>query len=388
MNKLIYIITISFIMISCSEDNKGNQNAEAPVMHTADNTVVLSSEQIEAIKLKSGKIQERNISNVIKANGYLDVPPQNKAVISPMITGYMRKVNFLVGDNVRKGQIMAELESMEYIDLQQQYIELNSRVIYLKEDFERQKVLHDQDAVSRKKYLMSEVDYKTAVSTLEGTKSKLGLLGVNLDKLNDGHMESRLLLRAPISGSVKKMNTVIGKHIDPSEEIFELVNPDHLHLELSVYEKDAINVKKDQKVWFKIPSMQNNIFEGEVFLVGKDLSEDKRSINVHVHIDEDQADFTVGMYSNATIVITENPSYTLPITAVVVDGNTTYIFKRSEFSEEKSTFIKIPIITGIESDGLIELASMEGLAIDDEFVIDGAFYLLNAFSETGGEHYH
>jgi cobalt-zinc-cadmium efflux system membrane fusion protein len=382
MNKLKYIPAILFLIISCSGEKPKEQIADVPTISSNANVVVLTSEQISAIKLKSGKIELRNITNVIKANGYLDVPPQNKAVVSPRISGYVSKINFLIGDNVRKGQVMAELESMDFIDMQQAYIKLNARIAYLKDDFERQKFLLDQDAVSRKKYLMSEADYKTAISTLNGLTSKLSLLGVDFQKLKDGNIVSKNLLRAPISGSVKAMNTVIGKHIEASDEIFEIINPDHLHLELSVYEKDVIDVKKGQKVWFKMPSMENKIFEGEVFLVGKDLSEDKRSINVHVHIEENQATFSVGMYANATIVIEDNPCYTLPVTALVIDGNSKYIFKQSESSGGNSTFTKIPIITGKESDGLIELASMEGLMTDDVIVTDGAFYLLNAFSET------
>mgnify|MGYP001953528225 CR=1 FL=1 len=58
----------------------------------------------------------------------------------------IRKINFLLGDNVAKGQIMAELESMEFIDLQQQYVELNARIAYLKEDFERQKSYENVEA--------------------------------------------------------------------------------------------------------------------------------------------------------------------------------------------------------------------------------------------------
>ncbi|MCK5368818.1 MAG: efflux RND transporter periplasmic adaptor subunit [Cyclobacteriaceae bacterium] len=381
MNKLRYIIFVLILSMACSNEKEQDQTEVKATTSGSVNSVDLTPGQVSAIKLRLGHIEKRNLTNVIKANGYLDVPPQNNAVISPMITGYVRKINFLVGDNVKKGQTMAELESMDYIDMQQQYIELNARIAFLKEEYDRQKLLREQDAVSKKKYLMAEVDHKIAISTLDGLISKLNLLGVNFNKLNEGKIEPRILLKAPISGSVKKLNTVIGKHVDPSEEIFEIVNPEHLHLELNVYEKDVIKVKKGQKVLYKIPNLKEHIFEGKVFLVGKDLSEDKRSINVHVHIDEDEAQFTVGMYVNASIVIEDTPSYTLPVTAVVVDGTKEYIFKRSEISTERIVFSKFPVITGLESDGLIELTSMDDLTLADDIVIDGAFYLLNAFTE-------
>jgi cobalt-zinc-cadmium efflux system membrane fusion protein len=382
MNSIKYITIVFAFMISCTNKKTADQIQIESTKVKNDNSVILSAEQISVIKLKFGHIEERNLTNVIKANGYLDVPPQNQAVISPMITGYVRKINFLVGDNVKKGQIMAELESMEFIDLQQQYIELKSRLEFLKEDYDRQKILRDQDAVSKKKFLMAEVDYKTAASTLDGLTSKLNLLGVDFEKLNEGKIESSLFMRAPISGSVKRMNTVLGKHVDPSEEVFEIINPEHLHLELSVYERDVPKVKKGQKVWFKVPNQADNIFEGEVFLVGKNLTEDKRSINVHVHIHGDESRFTVGMYANASIVIDDQPTPALPVTAVVVEGSNNYVFKSTEIVPGEISFKKIPVYTGIESDGLVELTSMRDLSFNDEIVIEGAFYLLNAFAKV------
>lgn len=382
MNKLKYIIIILVFLSSCSKEKKEVQIAEEQIGSSNGNEVVLSFDQVKAIKLKSGKIERKSLSGVIKANGYLDVPPQNKAVISPMITGYVRKVNYLLGDMVKKGAVMAELESIEYIDLQQQYMELKSRIEYLSEDYERQKLLRQQDAVSKKKYLQAEVDYNIAISTLDALATKLRLMGTNLKQLDQQNIQSKILLKAPISGSVNKLNVQMGKHVDPHEEIYELINTDHLHLELEVYQKDVPKVKKDQKVRFYISSLGNREFTGEVFLVGKDLSEEKRSINVHVHFNDDEADFSVGMYGTASIVVEENLSYTLPVTAVVVDGNAKYVFKKSSTSGNQSTFQKIEITTGIESDGMLELTNMSGLTFEDEIVTDGAFYLLNAFSDS------
>ena len=386
MNKIKYLLIVLAILSSCGKEKEEQQITETQVSSSNGNEVILSADQVKAIKLKSGKIEKKSLSNVIKANGYLDVPPQNKAVISPMITGYVRKVNYLLGDIVKKGAVMAELESIEYIDLQQQYMELKSRIEYLSEDYERQKVLREQDAVSKKKYLQAEVDYNIAVSTLDALATKLRLMGTNLKLLDQQNIQSKILLKSPITGSVNKLNVQIGKHVDPHEEIYELINTDHLHLELEVYQKDVPKVEKGQKVRFNISSLGDREYTGEVFLVGKDLSEEKRSINVHVHFNDDEADFSVGMYGTASIVVEENPSFTLPVTAVVVDGNNKYIFKRSEYSEGNSSYEKIPIFTGIESGGWIELTSMEGLSMEDEIVTDGAFYLLNAFAESGGEH--
>jgi cobalt-zinc-cadmium efflux system membrane fusion protein len=280
---------------------------------------------------------------------------------------------------VQKGQVMAELESMEYIDLQQQYIELSSRIPFLEEDYDRQKLLIDQDAVSRKTFLMAEVNYKTAIASQDGLSAKLKMLGLDFQKLKNGQIENRLMLKTPISGSVRAINVSMGEHMAPSEVIYEVVNTEHLHLELSVYEQDVIKVKKGQKVWFTIPSMQEKHFEGEVFLVGRDLSQDKRSVNVHVHIDESTGPFTVGMYANASIVLEESTSFTVPVTAVVVDNNIEYIFKKVADNQEGISFRKMRVTTGLEKEGQTELMIYADISPEDEIVTSGAFYLNNAF---------
>lgn len=385
MNTIKYIIIIGFLTFSCEGEKVKEEPAAADVAGSTTNMVKLTEKQNETIQIEIGKIKQRNLSAEVKANGFLDVPPQNKAVISPMITGYVHKLNFLVGDNVKKGQVMAELESMEFVDLQQRLLELKNQLIYLKEDYDRQQLLRDQDAVSKKKFLMAEVEYKMAETAQRGLESKLQMLGVNLNELENGKIASVLRLKAPISGSVKKLNSVIGRHVDPSEEIYELVNAEHLHLELSVYEKDITKIRKGQSVWFAIPNVKHERYEGEVFLVGKDLSEDKRSINVHVHFNENVGTFAVGMYANASIAVSENEVNTLPVTAIVVDGDREFVFRKVSSDSDGVTFEKIPVATGLEAGGAVELVEMDQLSQDDEIVVNGAFYLLNAFSGGGDE---
>ena len=375
MKTVKLLIVLSVIISACSSKNQ-QENGTVPES-MGKGSISLSKEQIETIDLKLGNVSERNLSNVVKANGYLDAPPQSKAVISPMITGYVRKVNYLLGDDVRKGQVMAELESIEYIDLQQQYMELRSNLKYLKEDYERQKLLRAQDAVSMKKFLKAEVDLNVANSTLEALTSKLRLLGNDLEKLNQGNIQSKILLRAPITGSVNKLNVQIGKHVDPHEEIYELINTEHLHLELSVYEKDVPKVHKGQKVLFKIASLVNQEFEGEVYLVGQDLSEEKRSINVHVHFDDSMADFAVGMYGTASIAIDGKKSLALPSSSVVEEGNRKFVFRQISDSGDNEVYERIMVTTGIESDGYVELTNQPNITSKDDIVINGAFYLLN-----------
>ena len=180
---------------------------------------------------------------------------------------------------------------------------------------------------------------------------------------------------------MKKLNVIIGTHVDLADELFEIVDPDHLHLELSVYEKDMSKVKKGQKVLFLLPSLHSGVIEGEVFLVGQDLSEDKRSIKVHIHISGDESIFSVGMYANASIITSDVSTFALPETAIVTAEGQKYVFRKDSNSTQNATYRKVSVTTGKESDGFVELLKMDGLSPNDDIVIDGAFYLLNAFTQ-------
>ena len=94
MNIKKYISLGMVLMMACAGEKEQGQATQKPSAHNDENAIVLSPEQVSAINLEFGKFQQRNMTDVIKANGYLDVPPQNKAVVSPMITGYVGKVNF------------------------------------------------------------------------------------------------------------------------------------------------------------------------------------------------------------------------------------------------------------------------------------------------------
>lgn len=380
MKTYIYILFIISIFTACGNKNVQENTTINNEVKNPENTVALTNEQIKAIGLQTDNIKKRNLLTEIRANGYLDIPPQNSAMISPMITGYVSKLNFLVGDMVKKGQIMAELESMEYIDMQQQFIELSSRIKYLEDDYNRQKLLQGQDAVSRKTFLLAEADYKTTLSMLDGLKSKLKLLGSDIETLNQGEIADRLLIRSPIGGAVRAVHVSLGEHADPSEVIYEVINTEHIHLELSVYEQDAAKVQKGQKVWFSISSLPGKQFEGEVFLVGQNLSESKRAINVHVHFDERSGPFTVGMYASATINVGEMETYTLPVTAVVTDQQKQYVFKKKITAGETVGFERVQILAGQEKNGQVEILNFDSFVPDDEIVTRGTLYLLNAIS--------
>ena len=296
----------------------------------------------------------------------------------------MRQIKYLVGNEVKKGAVMAVLESMEYVELQQQYADLHARFKFLKDEYERQQTLQAQNATAAKKTLLAESEYKSASTNLSGIRAKLEMAGTDMEKLDSGAISSQIALRAPISGTVTHVTATVGKHVDPQEEIFEIIDPEHKHLELEVFEKDITKVQKNQVVLFTISNYLEEQFRGNVFLVGQSLEPDKRYVKVHVHpAEEDESKFKVGMYVKASIATGSQTAYVLPVGAVVVQGGRQYVFVEKGEKDGNRVFKKMPVIAGMENQGLVEIKLHEGITKVDNVVTRGAYYLLNAFAASG-----
>ncbi len=372
--KHIYIILFLFAFIACKNTENNQDLLEETV---ASNELVINKLQFEGEKMALGKLETQNFNKTIKTSGMIDVPPHNKASISSFIGGYITKTPLLIGDKVKKGQMLVTLENPEYVELQQQYLEISEQITYLKSEFNRQKTLFDEKITSQKNYLKAESNYKSALALYNGLRKKLSMLNINPTTVEHGNISSTINLYAPIDGYVTQVNASNGSYISPSDIIMEIIDTDHIHLELSVYEKDILYIKKGQKITFKIPEASNETFEAEVHLVGTTIDETTRTVKIHAHIlNEKQANFIVGMFVEAQI-ITESASHlALPKEAIMEQDGNYFALVLKNKTADNYYFEKVKVDTGTETETYTSILNTEKL-IDKNIIIKGAFMLLN-----------
>ena len=373
------IITIALLALySCGE--KAQQSASDRDNNISnDSMVALTHEQAATAKIEMGAVEKREISIEVRTNGYFDVPPQNKARVSTLKPGYIKKTTLLIGDQVKKGQTLVVLESPEFVKVQQSFMELKGQMDYLKSEFERKKILEQENITAKKNLLKAEADYKTSLAKYQGLKKELELIGINPEKMEFGSYVSNITVTAPIGGTITKVNATIGKYVFPEEVMFEIVNTDHLHVELGVFEKDILKVKEGQQIELRIPSSNGQVYQGEIYLVGKALDEESRTVNVHAHVEEGQAEFLPGMYVEAKILLESRNVQVVPEEAIVSGQDGQFIFIKA--SEDKDVYQKIPIETGIKSEQWVEITTMDATYADHPVVVKGVYYLI---SNTSG----
>jgi len=374
-NKYIPIVFSVISLYSCGNSEKSTES-EVLETPTEETGIVLSKQQFEQNNMKIETLQERPFSEVVQANGMIDVPPENKAVVNATMGGYIKTTPLLVGDIVKKGQVLITLENPEFVTMQQEYVEVKEQLTFLKSEFERQKILFEEKITSQKKYLKAESEYKTAKAKYTGFKKQLQMLNISTQNAENGNFTSIATVYAPISGSITKVNIAIGTFVSPATPIMEIVNIDHLHLELSVFEKDIMKLKKDQKIDFKIPEASDEVYKAEVHLIGTSINEN-RTIKVHGHlVDESQNRFLVGMFVEAHIITDNKLKLSLPTDALVELDGEYYVLKLKSSEGGNRYFEQVKVEIGSSYEGFTEIKNASDFTSKDEFITKGAFSLV------------
>ena len=367
MTKSILVICTLATVISCGSKNETPARADSTHV---ENAVTLSAAQLKNAGIVLGKIEQKSISSVLKVNGRVDVPPQNMISVSVPMGGYLKYTKLLPGMHLRKGEVIAIMEDQQYIQLQQDYLTAKARLIFTANEYNRQKELNQSKASSDKVFQQTEVDYTTEKINVKSLGERLELIGVNPDKLDENTISKSINIYSPIDGYVSKVNVNIGKFTQPSEVLFELINPADIHLALTIFERDLEKLSIGQKLFAYTNSQPDKKHECEIILIGKNLSTE-RSTEVHSHFENYDKSLVPGMYMNAEIEIKNTNVYALPEESIVRFQNTQYIF----LAETETMFTIHEVKTGDSEKGFIEIISGEVL-VDKKIVVKGAYNLL------------
>lgn len=380
--KNIYTLLFSLVLVACgNSEKKVEKTLEA---ETHDDDITITKAQFEGEKMAFGTLEEYDFNEIVKVNGMIDVPPHNKASITTFTGGYITKTPLLIGDRVKKGQLLVTLKNPEFIEIQQNYLEVSEQLNYLKSEFNRQKTLFEEKITSEKNYLKAKSNYKSNLAHYNGLRKKLQMLNLNPSSVEQGRISSTINLYAPMNGHITKVNVSNGTYISPSDVIMEIIDIDHIHLELSVFEKDIMKIKKDQKILFRIPEASDKTFEAEVHLVGTTIDEQTRRVKVHGHVENEKENFIVGMFVDADIIIESTKSIGLPKEAIIEVGDESYVLILEEQHGEEFHLEKVKLEIGNTTETSVEVINSDDLK-DKQILVKGNSMLLN---ESEGGHNH
>lgn len=320
---ILLVFTCANAIVSCRSKAAKEELAEAH-HNEEENTIEFTSAQYKTAGIELGKVEKKQISGTIRVNGKLDVPPQQMVSISVPLGGFLKTTPLLQGSRVTKGQVIATMENLDFIQMQQDYLEAENQCEFAKMDYERQKDLAKENVNAQKTLQQAKTTYSSWQTKAIALREKLKMINIDIAALTSGKVTSTINLYSPINGFVTEVNVNIGKFVNPSDILFELVDTEHLHAELTVFEKDVPKLKIGQKVRFTLAN-ETKERTATVYLLGREISQD-RTIRIHCHIDKEDTNLLPGMYLKAVVETGGIEVPALPDRAIIDYQGRKYIF--------------------------------------------------------------
>ncbi len=358
--------------------------------HEEEEGIHLSRQQLDAMDVAYGDIRDMKVNDYLKATATLGLPPNAYAAVSARASGFIRDSrNYVEGDYVKRGAVIAYLENPEFIEHQREYLESAAELTYLQQELERQETLLAENAGILKRVQQFRSQVAAKVANVSGLRQRLEYLGIRTADLRPDNIIQQITLFAPRSGYITTISLHDGMYVEPSTQLMELIDEKHLHLELDVFERDIAQVEKGQRVTYQVPSRGDQRYTAEVHVIGKEFNTENKTVRVHAHLTGQQPPFIRDLFAEARIWLSDQTTPSLPESAIFRDGETAYVFAGPEDATgDEVSFERLRVNPGATDDGFTAVRLIDPLPAGMRIVTQGAYYVY-AQSQSGElEHGH
>ena len=412
------------------ESSTEKQNTEQKDEHHEDehgSEVVLLEEQIKLMGIELEKVDFQNISGYIRVNGEVMINPDQESKVGSIIPGRVKKIYIKEGGYVRAGQTLAVIENLDLVNAQVEYLEAKHEYEHAKIEYDRQLRLASDNIGSQKELSRLKVEYEHAVIGMKSAEQKLLSYKISKSRLENyedtasaNDLQRYYPIIAPISGNVVKRNVTIGQFIEPSSDMFHIVNISTVFVDLNVFEKDLLYVSAGQKVTLEVSVNPYEVYQGTVTYIDKVFDDEKRTVKVRVAINNKREKLLPFMFVTAKIYVNEESVLAVPLSALESEGESKFVFVKTDEKKEihdehkheeeegeehkddkehkdehkegemKSgiVFKKVLVNTGISDDKYIQIFPFEELKKGNEVVTKGTFYLKSELKKEELEEHH
>jgi cobalt-zinc-cadmium efflux system membrane fusion protein len=385
MNKIkIQLLLSAMVLFSCTSKTDKKETVQEVL---AENAIELNAEQYKMAAIQLGEIGKHTINNGFNVNGSINVTPQNIASVSAPLGGFVKNTSVVQGSAITKGETIAMIENFAFIEIQQGYLETKAKYQFAEIEYKRHNELFKENVYSEKNVQQTETEFKTLKAQMRGMEQKLIFLGIDPAKLTEDKITGALPVFAPISGYVRTVNMNIGKFVNPTDVLCEIVNPENVVLELVVFEKDVQKVLTGQKVAFSTPNDPGKSYTATIYQAGKALDNDKTAM-AYAKIDQPHGILLSGMFVNAIIRTSSTEVIAVPEESVTQFNEKSYIFVfrgiRQENGKTISDFEAIEVKKGATDQGFTEITLPAGFDfLNVKVVVKGAYSVLSAWKNAG-----
>jgi len=316
---------------------------------------------------------------VLEAPAVATVPPARETVVSAPVGGLVTRLHVAEGSEVDAGDALVELRSIELLEAQREYVNAASNARLADAQLERDRMLHDEGIIARRRLDESEAAALAARVHAEQARQQLRLVGADdgaLERLaSTGAISAELTLRAPAAGVVVDRHVAVGEQVDALEPIARIADLRELWLEARVPEQRADAVAKGMHLAVDV---RGRTLRGEIFQIGRTVDAGTQTVLVRARVDNTGLELRAGQLIPARVVAANgNGTLSVPRSAVTrIDGDA-LVFVRAP-----AGIRAVPVTIVGEADGRVQI---EADGVDDGTEIAGRGVSALKALLTGGE---
>ncbi len=337
--------------------------------------VRLSKEALNKNPVHAVPARMARLAGDIQVIGNVSYDANHFAIVGPLVAGRMTRLFVGVGDKVRRGQAMAEIESTDVGEARGALISAKARLGASEANLHRERELAEKRISSAREREVAEAQWASESASLRAAEERLRAIGFtegDIRAVQGKAAGGRVAIRAPIDGKVIDRLVTMGEAVERATDAFKVANLANVWVLLDLYEKDLARVRVGQAVEIRTEAYPGEIFHGRVGYVAPVIDEATRTSKVRVEIDNKLGRLNIGQLVNAKLVgnadVATVPVLTVPRAAVQrVEGKPMVFVKGPQGFERRGVEI------GVSGGDLIEIR--KGLKDGEEIATDGAFLL-------------
>jgi cobalt-zinc-cadmium efflux system membrane fusion protein len=314
-------------------------------------------------------VERQKVAVPIAVTGEVRFDQRRVGHVSTQVEGIIKKVHVALGDLVKKGQPLVEIDSVVVGETQASYLEAQGLLELARSNFERVAELRKEKIASEKEFLQAKQELEAAKIRAAGALGKLTRLGTG------GATGGGLVLRAPLDGAVLVMHAVSGELARTDEALVTVGENTTVWVWADLYERDLAAVSRGQAAnklaaVVSVKAYAGEEFPGTVDLISPSMDESSRTVKVRVQVDNGDGRLLAGMFAAIKLFLPgTDDALAVPRSAVLEDEGRSFVFVH----QEGEYYVRRPVVVGRSWPGWVEID--KGLEPGQTVAAEGAFLM-------------
>lgn len=331
--------------------------------------VKLSSEAIEAARIKTEPVRKAELAVTITLPGEIATDPDRSARISSPADGKVEEVRFKEGAFVKKNDILAVIRIPELGKVRGAQASVSAKAKAARANADRLKALLEKKLTSEQSVIDADAEARALAAEAQALASELAAMGANAGSA----APFLLTLRAPMDGTVMMRDAVVGQPVATDHLLASIANTSEVWFLARVFEKDLGRLKAGVGAEVQLNAYAQERFSGKVDYIGQSIDPITRTVTARITLVNRNDLLRIGLFGTAHVATGESevhePRLVVPRSAITEIGQKPVVFVKQNETE----FELHEIVLGDAALGKVEVVS--GLREGEEVVIDGVFTL-------------